>query len=202
MIVCILTFVGIVLLVFDLIFPKLLLTIITMIVLVLAVFGWFFLLYSYLSKKRQHIFFQKIELLDRHNSKYKNLFIIYDYIHQQEENLQIVKKAMEEVFFFSSKVYEHPEKAKKSELCDPMINYYLSLTKDKVKSNFFWDWNTNYFTWRLILVLLTIGIAGITILVLCYHSFPHPDDVIYTSLYFLFGAMVVPFLAKFFGHII
>ncbi len=198
----IITVLACIVLVWTIVSPNILIAIIAISLWVLASIGWCFIFYYLLSKKRRKIFTEKILKLDRTNPIYSTLFVFFDYINQEENNLDIVRKALEKIYFCPRRVIRHPEKVRKNELFSILIEYYLSLTNDKVKNKFFWDFNINFFTWRFIFLTSFIGTLGIVSLVLCYHNIPHPNDVIYTALYFVFGGFLLPLLAKFFGHFI
>lgn len=198
----ILTILASSILIWAIVSPNLILIISAISLWVLVCIGWCFIFYHLLSKKRRRIFTDKILKLDRKNPIYSTLFVFFDYINHEENNLEIVKKALEKIYFCPRRVIRHPEKVRKNELFSILIEYYLSLTNDKVKNKFFWDFNINFFTWRYICVTSLIGAIGIVSLVLCYHNIPHPNDVVYTALYFVFGGFLLPLLAKFFGHFI
>ncbi len=193
---------SIALLITDILIPSPNLTMFTVLSFAVTIIGWMFISYHLLNKKRRFLFLQKIEHLDRSNEKLNNLFVLLDFIEGNETNLEVVKSALNGIYFSPSSMRKHPEKAKKKELYNLLIEYYLTLTKDKYKDNFVWDYNINFFTWRCIGLTSTIGLIGIGILSLCYNYIPHPNDVLYTALYFFFGTLLVPLIAKFFGHII
>lgn len=182
--------------------PSVVLTIFLCVAIWLAFFGWVYLGYMMISRKRLFLFSKAILELDRTNSKYETLFILYDFIHDEENNLDVVRNAMEQVYFFPKKVIRHPEKVKKKKLYSLLIEYYLSLSIGHLQVSFFWDYDKNFFTWKWIAILLLIGATGIVGLVLFYHFIPNPNDVLYTCLYFFFGAFTLPFIAKIFGHFI
>lgn len=182
--------------------PSVILTIFLCICLWIAFFGWIYLGYMMISRKRLFLFSKAILVLDRKNPKYETLFILYDFLHHDENNIEVVRNAMEQVYFFPKKVIKHPEKVKRKKLYNLLIEYYLSLSVGRFGVSFFWDYDRNFFTWKWIGLLLFIGVAGITGLVLAYHFIPDPNDVLYTSLYFFFGAFTLPFIAKIFGHFI
>jgi hypothetical protein len=198
----ILTFIAFVLLVVDIIFTSVPLTIVMISFQAIVFIGWMFTFYYFVNKKRREIFSVKISCLSRGNDKLVNLFVLLDYIEGRETNLEVVKTSLAGIYFCPSSMKRHPEKAKKKELYNLLIEYYLTLTKDKYKDSFIWDYNINFFTWRCIGVTSLIGTIGIFILMICYNSIPSPNDVLYTALYFIFGALLIPLLAKFFGHII
>ncbi|MDE5868551.1 MAG: hypothetical protein K2H02_06355 [Anaeroplasmataceae bacterium] len=155
-----------------------------------------------LDRKRVDYFSKAMAKVDRKNPKYEALFIIYDYLNDEENNLKVVQDAMEEVYFFPTKVIKNPEKVKKKQLYNLLIEYYLSLSLKKLKVTFLWDYNNSFFTWKTIFISTFIGVAGIIGLLIAYHFIPDPNDVLYTSLYFVFGALLLPFIAKFFDHFI
>ncbi len=194
--------VALVFLIVEIYFPSLWFGVITLSVWVICFFGWLFIMYAVLNERRIKIFKKKIEELDAEEEKYRSLLIFYRYIEEKETDLDLVKEALQHVYFLPRKICLHPEKANRKKLYDALIAYYLTLSKKKVAVGFFWDYNSNYFTWKLIALTFAIGLTGILILITCYHAIPGPDDVLYTALYFVFGALLVPFLSKFFGHFI
>ncbi len=189
-------------LVINIIIPSIDLTMYTVIFFAVTIIGWLFISYTLLNKRRRTLFLEKFNKLDRNNDKLHNFFILLDFIEDKEVDMTVVKAALNGIYFSPSSMRKRPEKAKKKELFNLLIEYYLTFTNDKCKNNFIWDFNMNFFTWRWIGLTSCIGIVGIGILSLCYNFVPHPNDVLYTALYFFFGAMIVPLIAKFFGHII
>ncbi len=200
--VLILTVIAIVLLIVDAIFMQFFLTILTIIFGVSAFFGWVFIAQNIINKNRTFMFVKKMMSLDRNNPKYYGLFTIFDYITGEENNLEVVKAVMENVYLFPKRLAKHPEKAKKKEMTNYLIEYYFTLTNDQLKVNFIWDYNKNFFTWKFISITTLVGVAGIITLYLCYNYIANPNDVLYTALYFLFGGFLLPLIAKFFGHFI
>lgn len=194
--------VAFVLLILDIIYASFGLTVFTITFWTVAIIGWTFISYYLINHKRRKIFSYKIEKLDRGNEKLENLFVLLDYIEGRETNLDVVKVSLQGIYFSPTSMRKHPEKAKKKELYNLLIEYYLTLTKDKYKDSFIWDYNINFFTWRCIGVTSVIGLLGISILMICYNFIPNPNDVLYTALYFAFGGLLIPLLAKFFGHIV
>lgn len=190
------------LLIFDIFFTSALLTIFLCISAVCAFFSLIYFFRTMLDRKRVFYFSKAMAKVDRKNPKYETLFIIYDYLNDEENNLKVVQNAMEEVYFFPTKVIKNPEKVKKKQLYNLLIEYYLSLSLKKLKVTFLWDYNNSFFTWKTIFISTFIGIAGIVGLLISYHFIPEPNDVLYTSLYFVFGALLLPFIAKFFDHFI
>lgn len=202
LIAIILSVAALVLLLVDIIIPSSILSSITLILWIVVLIGWVFISLYLINQKRREIFLQKIEKLDRSNEKLINLFVLLDYIEGRETNIDIVKVSLNGIYFSPSSMRKHPEKAKKKELYNLLIEYYLTLTRDKYTDSFVWDYNLNFFTWRFIGIIGATGILGIAILTICYNTIPDPNIVLYTALYFLFGAFIVPLIAKFFGHII
>lgn len=190
------------LLIIDIFFTSALLTIFLCISAVCAFFTLIYFFRTMLDRKRVYYFSEAMAKVDRKNPKYEALFIIYDYLNDEENNLKVVQDAMEEVYFFPTKVIKNPEKVKKKQLYNLLIEYYLSLSLKKLKVTFLWDYNNSFFTWKTIFISTFIGIAGIVGLLIAYHFIPDPNDVLYTSLYFIFGALLLPFIAKFFDHFI
>lgn len=193
---------AIVMLIIDAINMSFLLTTLTIICGVLAFFGWCAIVHNHLNRKRTFIFFKKIMFLDRTDPKYQILFIIYDYVCGEENNLEVVKAALESVYFFPKRITRNPEKAKKKVIISNLIEYYLTLTHDDLDVSFVWDYNKNFFTWKIIGIMTLIGLVGTTILSICYQYVPNPNDVLYTALYFVFAPLFLPLIAKFFGHFI
>ena len=190
------------LLIIDIFFTSALLTIFLCISAVCAFFSLIYFFRTMLDRKRVDYFSKAMAKVDRKNPKYEALFIIYDYLNDEENNLKVVQDAMEEVYFFPTKVIKNPEKVKKKQLYNLLIEYYLSLSLKKLKVTFLWDYNNSFFTWKTIFISTFIGVAGIIGLLIAYHFIPDPNDVLYTSLYFVFGALLLPFIAKFFDHFI
>lgn len=199
---CIILVFAIVFSIFNIITPNLTFIFITVISWIIAISLWFLYIYSYLALKRERLFKERMDKLDRTQKKYQKLFIIYDFINGEEYNLEVVKSAMKDVYFYPSLIISHPEKANKKSLIAYLIEYYLSLGEERLERNFFWNYNENYFTWGIITVFTIIGTGGIITLSICYNTIPNPNIVLYTTLYFLFGAFEIPLLAKFFGHFI
>lgn len=189
-------------LVVDIIIPSTELSYATFISFAVTLIGWMFISYYLINRKRRIIFIKKISALDRSNEKLENLFVLLDFIEGRETNLDVVKASLNGIYFSASSMRKKPEKAKKKELYNLLIEYYLTLTRDKYEDSFIWDYNINFFTWRFIGITSAIGLAGISILLICYHSVPGPNEVLYTALYFVFGGLLVPLIAKFFGHIV
>ena len=198
----ILTGIALVLLICEIIAASVPLTIITILIWAVVIFAWSFIMNHYINLKRKKIFFDKIEKLDRTDPRYSVLFTFFDYVNEEENNIEVISEALEQIYFCPKKAIKHPEKVKRKELISLLIEYYLSLTNDRYKNNFFWDFNLNFFTWKVIGTTSIVGIIGISILLICYHTIPNPNDVLYTVFYFMFGACMVPLLAKFFGHFI
>lgn len=195
-----LTIIMLVLFILDVIYSSVPFTIFLCITAFFVFFGWVGVGYFYISRKRLLLFTQKISSLDRLNPKYQTLFVLYEYVYGDENNLEVVKKAMNEVYFFPKRMTKHPEKIRKKTMLNYLVEYYLSLNISKLKVTFIWDYNKNFFTWKWIGLITLIGVMGIGTLIFCQHSIPNGNDVIYTSLYFLFGALTLPFIAKLFGH--
>lgn len=200
--VLILTVIAIVLLIVDAIVIQFLLTVFTIIFGVLAFFGWCIIVHNIINNHRTFMFVKKIMFLDRSNPKYYGLFTIFDYITGEENNLEVVKAVMDNVYLFPKRLAKHPEKAKKKEMMSYLIEYYFTLTHDQLKVDFVWDYNKNFFTWKFIFIITLLGVTGIITLYLCYNYIANPNDVLYTALYFVFGAFLLPLIAKFFGHFI
>lgn len=198
----ILSLITIAMFIFDIFYPSGEFSVILFLVFVITMIGWMFISYCLINRKRRIIFEKKIKALDKNNEKLNNLVILLDYIEDKTNDIEKVKKALEAIYFSPSFMRRHPEKAKKRDLYNLLIEYYLSLTNDKYRDSFFWDYNLNFFTWKCIGITSSIGFVGIISLVICQHTIPNPNDVLYTSLYIFFGALFVPLLAKFFGHII
>lgn len=196
------TLIALILLIVNILIPSAMLTTFTFFCWILAFIAWFYIFFTSMSSKRRHIFKVKMQNLNREDKKMKLLFTIYDYIEGEENNIELVQEVMEHIYFFPKKMYTNPEKVKKEVLFDTLIDYYLSLTHDRVKNGFFWDWNLNYFTWKWIGITFLISITGIITLTVFYHMVSAPDDVLFTALYFIFGVFLVPSLSKFFGHYI
>ncbi len=188
--------------IFDIFYPSGEFSAMLVLVFVITMIGWTFISYCLINRKRKIIFEEKIKALDKNNDKLNNLVILLDYIEDRTDDIDAVKKALEAIYFSPSLMRRHPEKTKKRDLYNLLIEYYLSLTNDKYKDSFFWDYNLNFFTWKCIGITSGIGLVGIIILVICQNIIPYSNDVLYTSLYVFFGALFVPLLAKFFGHII
>lgn len=202
LIVVILSIATLTMLIVDIILPSMELSIAVLIVLVVTLIGWVYISYYLINRKRRKLFIDKISRLDRSNQKLENLFVLLDYIEGRETNLDVVKISLQGIYFSPSSMRKHPEKAKKRELYNLLIEYYLTLTKDKYKDSFIWDYNINFFTWRFIGITSCIGAIGISILMICHSYIPHPNEVVYTAFYVVFGALFIPLIAKFFGHII
>lgn len=198
----ILTGIALVLLICEIISASVPLTIVTITLWAIVIFAWSFIAYHYINLKRKRIFFKKIEKLDRNDPKYSVLFTFFDYVNEEENNIEIISEALEQIYFCPKRAIKHPDKVKRKVLISLLIEYYLSLTNDRYKNSFFWDFNLNFFTWKVIGSTSVIGFMGIGILLICYHMIPNPNDVLYTVFYFIFGACLVPLLAKFFGHFI
>lgn len=189
-------------LIYDIIYPSGELSVILFLVFVITMIGWLFISFFLINRKRILIFEKKIKQLSRENERYKNLFILLDYIEGNNNDIDAVKQSLKEIYFSPSLTRRHPEKIKKRELYNLLIEYYLSLTNDRYKESFVWDYNVNFFTWRFISITSGIALFGIIILIICQHIIPNHNEVIYTTLYVVFGSLFVPLLAKFFGHII
>lgn len=189
-----------VLLIIEIFVKDMTMGVITFLLWLLSLFGWLYLLYAKLSQIRIERFSEKIEALDRTDLKYVGLLAMYDYLKGNSVDPTFLQEQMKKVYFFTKKEYSFPEKIKKLDFYDKVIYYYLTLTHDAIPNSFFWDWNENYYTWRFIFLTFVSGVAGIALSVVCYHYIPHPNDVLYTALYFIFGALLIPGIAKFFGH--
>lgn len=198
----ILSVITIVMLIVDIIIPSLELSTAVLIVFIVTMIGWTYISYFLINRKRRQLFSNKISHLDRSNEKLENLFVLLDYIEGRETNLDVVKVSLQGIYFSPTSMRKHPEKAKKKELYNLLIEYYLTLTRDKYTDSFVWDYNINFFTWRFIGIASCIGAIGISILMICYSYIPHPNEVLYTAFYVLFGSLFIPLIAKFFGHII
>lgn len=198
----ILIVISLILLNLNIVFPSIDLTICTVISFALTIIAWLIISYTLLNRKRRAIFLEKFEKLDRSKEELENFFVLLDFVEGKETDLTLVKASLNAIYFSPSSMRKHPEKAKKKDIFNLLIEYYLTLTKDKCKNNFIWDYNMNFFTWRWIGLTSCIGALGIGILSLCYNLIPNPNDVLYTALYFFFGALLVPLIAKFFGHFI
>lgn len=194
--------IGIVLLIMVIIKPRFILSALAFVLVLISIIGWVFIFLSHINNRRRSIFIEKINKLDRNNAKYHYLFIIFDYLNGKDEDIDVLRSALQNVYFFPSRVIRNPQKVKNKEMFWILVEYYLSLTNDKAKNGFLWDYNINFFTWRFILFSSLISVIGITTLVLCYEFIPQPNNFLYTSLYFFFGIFIIPLLAKFFGYII
>ncbi|MCM1130508.1 MAG: hypothetical protein NC087_04015 [Anaeroplasma bactoclasticum] len=201
-IVIIMTITTLVMFIVDVFLFSIELSVALTIVFAITLIGWMYISYFLINRKRRELFSKKISHLDRSNEKLENLFVLLDYIEGRETNLAVVKASLNGIYFSPSSMRRHPEKAKKKELYNLLIEYYLTLTRDKYTDSFVWDYNINFFTWRFIGIASCVGLIGIGILMICHSSIPHPNEVLYTSFYIIFGAMLVPLLAKFFGHFI
>ncbi|MDE7263412.1 MAG: hypothetical protein K2N64_01945 [Anaeroplasmataceae bacterium] len=199
-IICSIT--AFVLLIVDIIMPSFLFSAITFIFWLVTLIVWLYISLYLINRKRREIFSKKISSLDRSNEKLENLFVLLDYIEGREQDVDIVSKALMGIYFSPAYMRKNPEKAKKRDLYNLLIEYYLTLTRDKYTDSFIWDYNINFFTWRCIGVTSLVGGLGIFILLICQNTIPNPNDVLYTALYFVFGGLLVPLLAKFFGHFI
>lgn len=193
---------ALILLIIDIIIPSAVLSSVTLIFWIVVLIGWVFIFFHFINQKRREIFSGKIEKLDRSNEKLSNLFVLLDYIEGRETDLEIVKISLNGIYFSPASMRKHPEKAKKKELYNLLIEYYLTLTRDKYTDSFVWDFNLNFFTWRFIGITSATGLLGILILTICYNTIPNPNNILYTAFYFLFGSFIVPLLANFFGHIV
>lgn len=193
---------ALVLLIVDILMPSFLFSAITFIFWLITLIGWGYISLYLINRKRRQIFSQKISRLHRSNEKLVNLFVLLDYIEGREQDLAVVRTALMGIYFSPNSMRKHPEKAKKRDLYNLLIEYYLTLTRDKYTDSFFWDYNINFFTWKCIGLTSLIGGLGIFILLICQHTIPNPNEVLYTALYFVFGALLIPLLAKFFGHFI
>nr|MDE6656919.1 hypothetical protein [Anaeroplasmataceae bacterium] len=196
------TIATLVLLVVDIFIPSSELSAALFIVFVITLIGWMYIFYFLINQRRRELFSKKISNLDRANEKLENLFVLLDYIEGRETNLDVVKVSLNGIYFSPSSMRKHPEKAKKKELYNLLIEYYLTLTRDKYTDSFVWDFNINFFTWRLIGITSCIGTIGISILMICHTYIPYPNEVLYVALYVVFGSLFIPLIAKFFGHII
>ncbi|MDE6414277.1 MAG: hypothetical protein K2K48_02595 [Anaeroplasmataceae bacterium] len=191
-----------VMLIVDIIIPSPELSTAILIVFVITLIGWMYISYFLINQKRRELFSKKISQLDRSNEKLENLFVLLDYIEGRETNLDVVKVSLNGIYFSPSSMRKHPEKAKKKELYNLLIEYYLTLTRDKYTESIVWDYNINFFTWRCIGITSCVGMIGISILMICHSYIPHPNEVLYVALYVVFGSLFVPLIAKFFGHFI
>ena len=194
--------VSLILLIVDIVIPSAVLSSVTLILWIITLIGWTYISLYLINRKRRELFSTKIERLDRSNEKLTNLFVLLDYIEGKEQDLEVVKASLHGIYFSPSSMRKNPAKAKKKELYNLLIEYYLTLTQDKYKDSFVWDYNINFFTWRFIAITSAVGLSGIGILTICYNMISNPNDVLYFALYFIFGALIVPLLAKFFGHIV
>lgn len=197
-----LTITTLVMLIVDIFLVSVELSIALVIVFAVTLIGWMYISYYLINQKRRELFSEKISSLDRSNEKLENLFVLLDYIEGRETNLDVVKVSLNGIYFSPSSMRKHPEKAKKKDLYNLLIEYYLTLTRDKYVDSFIWDYNINFFTWRCIGITSCIGMMGISILMICHSNIPHPNEVLYTSFYIIFGSLFVPLIAKFFGHFI
>lgn len=198
----IISILWIVLLVLDTVQSFFLLTFFVVLTAVMAFFTWCIVGYNFILRKRTYMIVKRVSELDRKDSKYQNLFIIFDFITGEENNLTVVKNAMQQVYFFPKRITKNPVKVKKRVLLGYLIEYYITLCHEPLDTNFFWDYNKNFFTWKFIGVTTFIGTVGILTLYFCHVYVPNPNAIIYTSLYFVFGAFLLPLLAKIFGNII
>ncbi len=200
LIIC--SIITVILFISDLLAASGILTVFLCVMAFFAFFGWIYYFYSHVHRKRLFLFSQKLLVLDRKKPKYRTLFILYDYIQGEENNIEVVKKAMEGVYFFPKRVTNHLKRVRRKELYHLLIEYYLSLNISKLKVSFVWNYNINFFTWKMIGITTLIGALGIAGLMICQHQIANPNDVLFTSLYFVFGAFCLPFIAKLFGHFI
>lgn len=197
----IITIIGIVLLVIDLFLKEYHLTIITAFFLLFSVIVWYYNLYKYYTEKRLKIFVEKVNKLDRSSQKYKTLFVIYDYINGNENNMDIVTNALKEVYFYSKYMIKFHLKFKRKSYYNGLIEYYKTISKDKLGSNFIFDFNTNYFTWKFVSILLLIGSAGITALIYINQYTQVNLSIINTFLYVICGIFLIPFIIKVYDHL-
>ncbi len=201
-IIVFMTFLTIILLITDIVAASSILTTFLIIFACLSFFSWIFFAYSQVTRKRLFLFSKAMLELNRQNPKYETLFTIYDFIREEENNLEVVKDAMKQVYFFNDRVIKNPTKVKKKQLYNCLIEYYLSLSTRRLKVTFFWDYNKNYFTWKLIGITSFIGLSGIFGAILAHHYVASPNEILYFSLYFLFGIFMIPLIAKLFDHFI
>ena len=121
-------------LVINIIIPSIDLTMYTVIFFAVTIIGWLFISYTLLNKRRRTLFLEKFNKLDRNNDKLHNFFILLDFIEDKEVDMTVVKAALNGIYFSPSSMRKRPEKAKKKELFNLLIEYYITLTNDKCKS--------------------------------------------------------------------
>ena len=68
-----------------------------------------------------------------------------DFIEDKEVDMTVVKAALNGIYFSPSSMRKRPEKAKKKELFNLLIEYYLTLTNDKCKKQFYLGFQYEFF---------------------------------------------------------
>ena len=197
----IITIVSVILLIIDLFFKEYHLTLVTAFLSLFCIILWYYTLHKWCNKKRLEIFISKIEKIDRFNDKYKTMFIIYDYINGNENNMDVVTNALKEVYFYSKYMIKFPLKFKRKAYYNGLIEYYLSITKDSLGSSFIFDYNKNYFTWKIVSILLLFGATGIAVLMYVNNSIVENLSILNTFLYVIFGLSIIPFIVKVYDHL-